>query len=216
MILNLIGNAKFGAEQILRIYHGKNVIWSKIPNDYTECEYLESDAQSYIETDIVPRLGLWLEIKCDISSLNTGTLISAEQNSGASLVIVPVGKYFYAKYFTEESVNGIVLNSDQAKIVVVTFSGGEGKYEILLGDGTIKTNTEEVAKTKAQTSASLWLFKRQKYTSMGKAKIYYVRSPDFFLIPCLDASKTPCFYDAIGLKTYYNSGTGSFSYKIKE
>lgn len=34
------------------------------------------------------------------------------------------------------------------------------------------------------------------------------------LIPALDKSGTPCMYDVIGGKPYYNAGTGQFLYKL--
>ena len=33
------------------------------------------------------------------------------------------------------------------------------------------------------------------------------------LLPCLDNNNVPCMYDAVGKQTYYNAGTGTFTYE---
>lgn len=35
-------------------------------------------------------------------------------------------------------------------------------------------------------------------------------------IPCLDNNNKPCMYDLVSQKSFYNSGTNEFLYKLKE
>lgn len=216
MRLNFAYDIKCGSKQVKRVYQGANTVWPRIPNDYTLCEYLESTGTQWIETDIVPKLGLWLQVRYMPQKDSLATVISAEGSGTTSLIILPQAYgATYVKYFTGGGASAFNLYS--SSYLTLTFYGGLGEYYVVRGADNFKLyNYEEKTKTKTQEEDTLWLFKRQTTATgfMGNTRIYFVRSTDFCLLPCLDASGVPCFYDTIGQKTYYNTGTGTFSYKI--
>ena len=226
MILNIAEDIKFKSQNVQHIYLGTESVWGRIPEGYTECEYLENNGVAWIKTDIVPKLGLWLEVKFMYGSpKGTRTILSSESSSsGASFIVLPAlyadreCGAVYVKYFTDGAASQVEPTAQElTQPIVLRFSGGSGEYKVSYYNDTYITKLDEKWKTKTQSTDSLWLFNRQRLTtSLGDTRIYYVRSPSFNLVPCLDTDSNPCFYDTIGQKTYYNAGSGTFSYKVKE
>lgn len=71
-----------------------------------------------------------------------------------------------------------------------------------------------------QVDKNLWLFTYNggSYNFIGK--IYYItisQHEDIYmdLVPVLDTAGIPCMFDKISRQCFYNSGTGTFGYKIK-
>ena len=63
------------------------------------------------------------------------------------------------------------------------------------------------------------LFKTGNYHWEGKKrtwKVWIDGELKFDLIPVLDSQGVPCMYDKVNEKTYYNDGTGTFGYAMKD
>lgn len=71
-----------------------------------------------------------------------------------------------------------------------------------------------------QVDKNLWLFTYNGYSYNFIGKIYYItisQHEDIYmdLVPVLDVNGTPCIYDKISRTCFYNSGSGTFGYRIK-
>ena len=97
---------------------------------------------------------------------------------------------------------------------IVEYNGQSGTAT---KDGTIVDTTD--------ASANIYAFNKPIYVgTVGefngygfKGKIYRfkISENDVLVrnfIPCLDANQTPCFYDLVTETTFYNSGSGTYSY----
>ena len=192
---------------------------SGLPKDFTEVEYLASNSNAYIRTNIYPTDEYGYKI------INTYTLNGGEQcaigcmDSGNRFVGVYTGGsqvsggwgsfvgYLKSPYsFTDDTIWDVSCNYKNSRKII--FNNEELKdISDVHVSGTI--------------NRPLILFGRDSGTITGiKGKIYKViitKGTDIvnIFIPCLDTEDTPCMYDIINKQAYYNVGSGDFSYGKK-
>ena len=84
------------------------------------------------------------------------------------------------------------------------------------------TNVYNVGSTTTFTSTrTMYLFwgngtsRLKSISRIYDFKIYENGNIVMNLIPCLDPSGVPCMYDTISRTTFYNAGTGQFTYQVK-
>ena len=183
---------------------------SRIPTSYTELEWIESDGTPYIQTDIIP-----------LSSYSYDTIVSTRADSAT-------GTVFWGSRGADDSTSCYLSSKKGETIKFVTSlttpydTGTVGVVDALNLFEGMTTSTDHGSSTQP---ISLFAFNKNGTIdkAVGKVKIALLRVKDTAdhnrivneLIPCLDSTGIPCFYDTITTNTYYNIGGGSFSYKRK-
>ena len=98
----------------------------------------------------------------------------------------------------------------------VTLSASEMKFELELEDGTVAfSSTFSVSDFASTVTMALFKSKPQTYGFWGRiygCKHYNGDKLIQDLVPCLDSAGVPCMYDLVEKKTFYNQGTGSFTW----
>ena len=181
---------------------------TEIPANFTEVEYLKSDGLSlmYITPDLSYFPDFEVGVKCDANSDRNATLgVDGNNMLERSSASNP--------YWTLHASGTIFMSN----VGVGTYA--DAKYK----DGVFSVNGVTVG-TKENTfqSGTLCLFKPHTgNNNLYKMSIYFFKAWDSNgnlvrdLVPCLDNNNTPCMYDKVEGKAYYNAGTGSFTYGRK-
>lgn len=190
----------------------------ELPPGYRECEYLETDGMQYIDTGITPGAGYGFSITYYIETASTtgntckllGSSILPADGMWGGVIIHGWGNGAYSFF---------------CPITSKSLAYGY-KSTISFIDGICNWNGEEFTCNKASDNypyihGSVWVMRvNSDYTSyVGNThrcynfKTYYYTEVIQNLIPALDPSGVPCMYDTVSKKTYYNQGTGNFSYK---
>lgn len=201
---------------IVKAFKGNTLVFQvdKSKPYYCEVEYLESSTTSArISTGVViDSLPVSAEIVASTSGTYNGTfqtLVGTTNKSYQYLIGLTSGNaQFAVKYNNATLQSGVfavvdtkyklkgVLNNDNLTLYV-----DDGEYTL---SRNITANGEEIG-----------LF-AQDYNTLTN-RIYYCKIwqgdslvRDF--IPVLDWDMTPCMYDKVSKKLYYNEGTGEFTY----
>jgi len=204
----------------------------RVPVGFTEVEYIESSGTQYIDTGIEPKVGKTaVDFMFSLNQLytsavgifgsrtgtdpTTGTAynifsgttegtnrIRNDWSYGCSTRPYSSNNYALTNTITANTKIRVQLNADSsAQIDDGSFSTSsvtkiDCGYNMLLGS----INTAGTA-----------------FANKPSAKWYYCKIWDNGVlvrdfIPCLDRNNTPCMYDLVENKAYYNAGTGTFSY----
>ena len=213
------GNTKIG-----RIYKGTSLVYqsSILPAGYTECEYIESSGTQYIDTGYYATT---------TSGINIDYAYTASGNAGLCGI-------FQNQIPRTDTLFVTTLNGQTSTEIYLISQGGEATNNIPPGIGTkhngkinYLNNGKLIIDNGRQwnngtngvvSTRTIKLFCRDyngnlAYTS---ARIYMCQISEDEnivrnLVPCLDNNGVPCMYDVVGKQTYYNAGTGTFTYQIK-
>ena len=192
-----------------------------IPFGYKRCKFLKKSDTAYIDTGIIPDKSMDYDVVFDVESIYSGTLYvfgsdSSYQN-GFNLGCdfrnadgIRTCKFSPSLYKTYIRLNSGVQYSvqmceNQFTVNSKVFSAGSGSYVCaysLILFGTNRNGKAMVSDTYCK-NLRIYSFTISKY---GK-KIMN-------LIPALDRNGTPCMYDTVSKKTFYNAGTGEFLYEL--
>lgn len=180
-----------------------------IPANFTEVEYLEASGTQYIDTGVIFNESVSYSWEIYGQALNTGntdyTWLIGTQTPWAMAGIYPdQSQYTFYPVGTYYQNGQVVSNTNGEKYSPVKH---------------VLTQTGNSSNT-----LSLTLFARHnnndgKSTS-GSKRIFGCKISKSGVvirnfIPCLDKNNVPCMYDTITRTTYYNAGTGSFTYGRK-
>lgn len=181
---------------------------------------LKADGNQYITTDFIPQIGDEFEFKFKLnysSTKSSETLfeslkkINEEEIYKFIALFQPETKRTYFKYFTTGNAS-YFDNLGETSPHIGKISG-DGTFEVVG-----KTILEgEKSKPKVETETSLTLFSNVSRDSTYTGQLGYFKATRngvvvLNLVPCLDINNKCCMYDTVSGKTYYNQGTGSFSY----
>lgn len=184
------------------------------PNE--ELEYLSSDGNSYIDTGFVPNQNTRIDIvtmplSVDDASANTGFIPygSATAHNNNAFECYSQSSQYEFNFCTSYSFVGtakigelITISHDKNNVTVIS----DGKSETLtLTNGTF---TAPYTLTLFGTHRSSMLCGKQRIYS---CQIYDNENLVRDYIPKTDANGTPCMYDKITDKYYYNSGSGTLN-----
>ena len=186
-----------------------------LPTGYTQLEWIKSDGNQYIDTGYYPSQKT--KITCDF--------MPDEQNS--NLLNYVYGTYtqyqacgLYMSY--SANVYGVLYGRTDTN-TNISRQWGVKAHSVLSSSGlTINDSTYNISTSVYTAPKSLYLFKGNGSTRPGMiGKIYSFLIEEWgyviqYLVPCLDANGEPCMYDLVGKQTYYNLGTGRFSYNYQE
>lgn len=192
-----------------------------LPSSYTAVNYLQSTGSQWIEMGVAPNQNTKAVLKIKINDLTaTGaSLIGSRTNINSDDQFTTyLDDYGGARFLFRmdgqpktTSWTGLTTN----KIYIVTLSGTEMKAE--LEDGTaVFSKTFSVPDFTSTLTMALF---RSKGVSGAyfQGRIYSCKhySGDKLIQdfqPCLDTNGVPCMFDFVSRKSFYNKGTGSFTW----
>ena len=177
---------------------------SRLPEGYTELEYIRSTGEQYVDTLFIPNQDTKLELKFQTSQTSAGgiAVCDSEWQSNAFGVWVNAAGYGNA---TDQK----VIHYGQDEITLVLDKNK------LYKDGTLTwTATESIF----QTTHALTLMALRRNGSMSEylsGKLYYCKLWDNGTsvrdyVPCLNPSNEVGLYDIVNGVFYGNAGTGYF------
>ena len=196
-------------------------------SEYIPIEYLESTGTQWIDSGVIGKSSVRLLLQAFVPNGDTQAYIGPIFG-----VITKLGR-FWAMFFSlykpnmirfdydkQTDLNCTSSNSMQGKIVVIDMNN-HNKASIYDTNHNLLC-TQNLSTTTFTTGENLSLFAsldtRQGtpiFSGAPSVKIYYTQIYDNDIlvrdfIPVLDASGTPCMYDKVEQKFYYNQGTGQF------
>lgn len=197
-----------------------------LPVGFTEVEYLQSSGTQYIDTLWTPTSNN-LRVKFKVKSMGSplGTAICGAEKNG----ITP--RWVFILYGQSgDSTKTFPLTGDwnnTSSDTAFTFTSGTTLEIDWTTSSTSTTITDKVTNTSftrtfgstmnySNNTVSLKLFQNSNTQKSSIQMNYYqiwdngIFVRDF--VPCLDRNNTPCLWDFITRKAYYNQGTGEFTY----
>lgn len=191
-----------------------------LPEGYTAVNYLQSSGTQWIEMGVAPNQNTKavLKIKIDEFTRQGASLIGSRTDANSNDQFFTYLDYIGGERFLfrvdgqPEAIHWKGLTTD--KIYIVTLSGTEMKAE--LEDGTaVFSKTFSVPDF--TSTVTMALFKSKPFNNGFQGRIYSCKHyngdeliQDF--VPCLDTGGVPCMFDLVSLKSFYNKGTGSFTW----
>ena len=194
---------------------------SGLPSSYTAVDYLQSSGEQWIEMGVAPNQNTKAVLKIKINEVNgyygsslIGSRTDANSNDQFFTYLDSSGgtRFLFRMDGQTEAISWTGINTD--KIYIVTLSGTEMKAE--LEDGTaVFSKTFSVSDF--ESTVTMALFKSKPFNNGFQGRIYSCKhySGDELIqdfVPCLNADGVPCMYDLIRRRTFYNRGTGSFTW----
>lgn len=195
-----------------------------LPYGFTELEYLESSGTQWIDTGVTTPTNTWMSAKVYlVSHWGAYPQVYGTKNRLAD----GTGDEFY----------DMAVNGARGYIIRPNFTPN---WETVEGELTVEVTYRRLAVngkvigygTQLQQDVNavnnMYLFAGNNHNngSNGKASEHSASRIWYFklynnagilcdLIPVLDADGTPCMYDKVSRKCFYNSGKGTFGYRIK-
>ena len=196
-----------------------------LPKGYTRCAYLESTGTQCIDTEFVPKINAKLEMELKFD----GDFQAIEGNTNV-FGVRDTQSVFSLNFGEAKSQKNILFcwcedsSKDGNRIRSLTITD-----DIRLNRNKIVFQSEKIiyenlsanmATRNSENDDSLAIFGRKRNGVYYPFKAYnmYLYSCKLYngeelernLIPCLDINNTPCMYDTVSGKTFYNQGTGEF------
>lgn len=195
-----------------------------LPEGYTAVDYLQSSGTQWIEMGVAPSQNTKVVLKIIITNLNGAygsSLIGSRSSiNSTDQFSTYIDAYSGSRFLfrVDGQTNATATAFRAVKVdtfYTVTLSASEMKLE--LEDGTVAFSSTFSTSDFAST-VTMALFKAKNVGNYGFwGRIYGCKHyngdeliQDF--VPCLDSAGVPCMYDLVGKKTFYNQGTGSFTW----
>ncbi len=215
-----------GTKPVRRIYKGDTLVYKIAPSGYVGTEYLESDGNQYIDTNITPNINSGIYIEYSYTTLNTPAGICGNYTPSG---LYPDGRRDALFISTQSgSVNSteIMLFSRGIEYHTNTLVSLNTKYKAsinYLGDNKIKFDNLETANgTNLIDNTIIRLFSRFNASAnnfnYSSAKIYSCKISNGTtlvrnFIPSVRLSDGEAgLYDLVNDVFYTNQGTGKFKY----
>lgn len=184
-----------------------------LPMGYMRLEYLESTGTQYIDTGFLSKDFLDVTIKTDYATLTkTWNFFGAYRQGGYSVYTgaTATGGFFLGGVFF--SPNSLRYGPVELNFFYKIRLSKEGFWVDNQKIGVFEMYPEaEILKT----ADPFLLFARFRQ-DLGEVEKNYMKlktvdaRPLFNMVPALDPTGTPCMYDTLSKKPFYNSGTGEF------
>ena len=184
-----------------------------LPDGYTALEYIQSSGSQYIDTG--RKLTQDSNITIDfmiVGEINRnagifGSRQSASQNnltlfqnySGSSVFNCDFSEYLKHRVSVSKTFNRIKIQMNKNGVWV---------------NDILKKSWSDIANFETPTNGLIFDVGNNNWTgNKAVMRLYsYTDGDAQRLIPCLDANGVPCLYDLIGKTTFYNQGTGAFTW----
>lgn len=195
---------------------------SGLPSSYTAVDYLQSTGTQWIEMGVAPNQNTKVVLKIKINKFNgingfslIGSRKDTNSNDQFTTYLDEYGgsRFLFRMDGQTQAISWTGLTTD--KIYIVTLSGTEMKAE--LEDGTtVFSKTFSVSDF--TSTVTMALFRAKNVTGIYfPGRIYSCKhySGDELIqdfVPCLDTEGVPCMFDFVSRNSFYNVGTGSFTW----
>ena len=194
----------------------RRLMWQKaqsgLPEGYTALEYIQSSGTQYIDTG--RKLTQDSDITIDfriLGEINSGAGIFGSRESASKNNL----SLFQNK-------NPVVFSGDFSKYPEYRFTTGSSlnRTKIRMNkagawvNDILKTSWSDVANFETPTNGLIFDVGNNNWTN-NKAvmRLYsYTDGDAQQLVPCLDTNGVPCMFDFVSRNSFYNVGTGSFTW----
>lgn len=213
-----------GQEKIKKAYLGETLVFgadpnpepgpSRLPEGYTEVEYVQSDGYCYIDTGYAPYTARSSQLTMDIEPLSatgTGYFFASIKASGSST-------YRYMCCYTSSAIKA-AMGTDSVKTIINNPS--LKRMEILYDFSSAMTVSVDDATITFSNWAMITTMSNVRLlgnTSSNylTAKLYSCQikvkgEPFRDFVPCINPSGAVGLYDLVEGKFYGNSGTGTLT-----
>ena len=182
----------------------------RLPKGFTEVEYLQSSGTEWIDIGTnVNTATDEIEMYFQLTDTANYKWIFGEHDNNARLGLGTgdgTNKRNVAYYNATSKVNDTEMYNSQ-------------HYYKVSSSGVYLNGTKIDNYASFSSTSTLYLFNLNlsaaTYVCKGKVWAYRHKRNGVLIrdmIPCLDNNNTPCMYDLVEQKAYYNAGTGSFTY----
>lgn len=176
----------------------------KWEEQYTQIEYLESTGTQYIDTGVIPNQNIKIITLVTPKNIDENGIAGNVWAARSPLLI-----------FYQNKVRWHLVHSGSIDSNTIT---NDTPIYIEASNGFLQVNTSTYHSSKISsysTTSTLNIFFRGNTSKISKIKIHYFQIYDNNIlvrdfIPVLDKDGTPCLYDKVENKFYYNQGTGDF------
>ena len=185
-----------------------------LPSGYTQLEYLQSTGTQYINTGYI--YGANSDFSTEMYFNNAAGQLCGAADDNARIALAMSGVLYFARFNGTNAAPS--MNTANYRYKLLTH--GAILTATYTKDGSEITGTVGKPIFKFDgTSIPFYLFGRN---DNGSANLSYrplnIYSFSFLengstvmnLVPCLDSNGTPCMFDTVKRKTFYNAGTGDF------
>ena len=193
----------------------RRFLFKKQEMPYTKIKYIESTGTQYIDTKYI--CGNDVRIETEFEYLQIDSVfrcIYGKQTKTAAEDAITVSQAvnYTVQAYWRTNLSPFTLEKDRRYKMLQT-------QNALVLDG-VDHGGRSSSITKSQLT--MYLMARNNNGSAGNFfkgriygfKIYESNILAMDLIPVLDSSKVPCFYDKISNELLYNKGTGEFNYSL--
>lgn len=193
-----------------------------IPFGYKRCKFLKKSDTAYIDTGIIPDKRMDYDVVFDVESTYQGVLYVFGSDSSYRR-----GFNLGADLTSETGIRVCKFSElDVTQTYIKLNSGVQYSVQICENHFAINRKVFSTGSGSYVCAYSLILFGTNR---TGKAMVdgTYCRNLRIYsftiskdgdkimnLIPALDRNGTPCMYDTVSKKTFYNAGTGEFLYEL--
>ena len=195
-----------------------------LPDGYTQLEYLQSDGTQWINTEYILQGSDTVELKAEY--VQRGSLKYAVAYLCGSDITYQEGYNIAEDSGIGQGVRDVFGNvmtrtrvCPEVGIEFVVVSSIT-RLRVVIGE-TI-TNQYKVTQTYTPLDWPVYLFTTNRngtaFDGAFIGKIYYAKITNsqgaimLNCIPCLDTDGVPCMFDLVSRKSFYNVGTGSFTW----
>lgn len=232
-----IAAMRLGAQEIKKAYLGGALVFgagegpgpSRLPEGYTEVEYIESDKNCLIDTEIRAAANEKPDVKVaiDVEPIDDPTSTSSYFIYSVYTVTSPsIKSYYYTINWKTTSGVYAQLSSNAEKSVLANTTPRRMNMEL---DGSNHTFTLDGKSVSLGTTSSMgsttggyiYIFGNLNTTLSNfriRAKLYsckIYKGSDYPLVrdfvPCIDPTGAVGLYDLVGGEFYGNSGTGTLT-----
>lgn len=189
-----------------------NTVQSKLPDGYTQVDYIESSGTQYIDTGVNADSNLDIDVKMAIISSSGTSYMGAMSNN------------FDRYHFDIQSSNAVgiwLTTGNTGRRGLINDGTIATRYKIFPTQNYYEVNGVQTSNTfpTIDTGQTFWLFGRH-YTTLSYAKLklydfkmYYNGTLVRDFIPCYRNSDNEVgLYDLVNNVFYTNQGTGVFTY----
>ena len=179
----------------------------ELPAGYQLCNYLESTGTQTINTGLTPVYGDEINVLAYRTS-NANSMFYAS----STLTVTSGPNELYCRYFTSTNRSAIAIPQ---KI----FPYDAQYHHIMISQDGFYADGNLVKKLPGERAGAGAMIIFRGTRALGKIRIkrFYITRDGAYtlnLIPALDRNGTPCMYDTVSKKTFYNERTGEFLYEL--
>lgn len=187
-----------------------------LPDGYTALEYIQSSGTQYIDTGrkLTQDSDITIDFQIvDGTNINAGIFGSRESATKNNLALFQnYSKSSVPKVltcdFSEYLKHRVSVNETFNRIKIQMNKNGAWVNDIL------KKSWSDIADFETPTNGLIFDVGNNNWAkNKAVMRLYsYTDGDAQQLVPCLDSAGTPCMYDLIGKTTFYNQGTGAFTW----